>query len=134
VPIPSFHIPALIIGDGIKPKRDSRLASQIDLAPTLLSLIGVDSEHPMIGQDLTKVSDNYVGRAIMQFNENQAFLKDGKVVILQPKKSPKTFTYEGTTLTPNDDVSEDLINQAIAHPLLGTWLYNDRKYDMRRNK
>ena len=134
VPIPSFHIPALIIGDGIKPKRDSRLASQIDLAPTLLSLIGVDSEHPMIGQDLTKVGDDYVGRAIMQFNENQAFLKNGKVVILQPKKLPKTFSYESTILIPDDDVSEDLINQAIAHPLLGTWLYNEKKYDMRRTK
>ena len=134
VPIPSFHIPALIIGDGIEPKSDSRVASQIDLAPTLLSLIGVDSEHPMIGQDLTKVDDDYVGRAIMQFNENQAFLKDGKVVILQPKKSPKTFTYKDLTLTPSNDVSEDLINQAIAHPLLGTWLYNEKRYDMRRSK
>jgi phosphoglycerol transferase MdoB-like AlkP superfamily enzyme len=134
VPIPSFHIPALIIGDGIEPKTDSRVASQIDLAPTLLSLIGVDSEHPMIGQDLTKVDDDYVGRAIMQFNENQAFLKDGKVVILQPKKSPKTFTYKDLTLTPSNDVSEDLINQAIAHPLLGTWLYNEKRYDMRRSK
>ena len=134
VPIPSFHIPALIIGDGIKPKNDSRLISQIDLAPTLLSLIGIDSEHPMIGQDLTKVGDDYVGRAIMQFNDNQAFLKERKVVVLQPKKSPKTFTYENSTLTPSDDVNEDLINQAIAHPLLGTWLYNEKKYDMRRAK
>ncbi|MCW4628320.1 LTA synthase family protein [Marinomonas rhodophyticola] len=133
VPIPSFHIPALILGDGITPKSDSRLTSQIDLAPTLLSLIGVDSEHPMIGQDLTKVGDDYIGRAIMQFNENQAFLKDGKVVILQPKKSPATFTYVNSTLTPSNSISEDLINQAIAHPLLGTWLYNEKKYDMRRN-
>lgn len=134
VPIPSFHIPALIIGDGIKPKSDSRLTSQIDLAPTLLSLIGVDSEHPMIGQDLTKVGDDYIGRAIMQFNENQAFLKNGKAVILQPKKPPATFTYVNSTLTPSNDISEDLINQAIAHPLLGTWLYNEKKYDMRRTQ
>ena len=70
----------------------------------------------------------------MQFNENQAFLKDNKVVILQPKKSPKTFSYKDLTLTPSDDVSEDLINQAIAHPLLGTWLYNEKRYDMRRSK
>lgn len=134
VPIPNFHIPALIIGDGIKPKNDSRLASQIDLAPTLLSLIGVDSEHPMIGQDLTKVGNDYLGRAIMQFNENQAFLKDGKVVILEPNKPAKTFTYENTTLTPSSNVSRELINQAIAHPLLGSWLYDKRKYDIRRTK
>ena len=134
VPIPNFHIPALILGNGIQPKTDNRLASQIDLAPTLLSLIGVDSEHPMIGQDMTKVGDDYVGRAIMQFNENQAYLKDGKVVILEPNKPAKTFTYKDQTLTPSDSVSDEIIDQAVAHPLLGTWLYKEKRYDLRRTE
>jgi len=134
VPIPSFHIPALILGSGIEPKQDGRITSQIDLAPTLLSLIGIDSTHPMIGQDMTKVGDDYIGRAIMQFNDNQAYMKGDQVVILQPKKSPKTFIYENSTLSPSDKVDASLINQAIAHPLLGTWLYQDKKYDMLRTK
>ena len=132
VPIPSFHIPALILGDSIQPKQDNRIASQIDLAPTLLSLIGVDSIHPMIGQDMTKVGDDYIGRAIMQFNENQAYMKGDQVVILQPKKQPKTFTYDNAALTPSDKVESRLVDQAIAHPLLGTWLYNEKKYDVLR--
>ncbi|MDE8603083.1 LTA synthase family protein [Marinomonas sp. RSW2] len=134
VPIPSFHIPALILGEGITPKQDSRITSQIDLAPTLLSLIGVDSTHPMIGQDMTNVSDNYIGRAIMQFNDNQAYMKGNQVVILQPQKSPKTFLYENSTLLPRDKIDSDIINQAIAHPLLGTWLYNEKKYDLIRTE
>jgi len=32
---PSFHIPALILGEGIAPKTRQRITSQIDLAPTL---------------------------------------------------------------------------------------------------
>ena len=56
VPIKHFHIPAVIVGDGISHRQDSRLASQIDLPQTMLSLIGVDSENPMIGHDLTKIS------------------------------------------------------------------------------
>lgn len=134
VPIPSFHIPALILGEGIAPKQDSRITSQIDLAPTLLSLIGVDSTHPMIGQDMTNVSDDYIGRAIMQFNDNQAYMKGNQVVILQPQKSPKTFLYENPTLLPSNKVDPDIINQAIAHPLLGTWLYNEKKYDLIRTQ
>ena len=134
VPIPSFHIPALILGEGIAPKQDSRITSQIDLAPTLLSLIGVDSTHPMIGQDMTNVSDDYIGRAIMQFNDNQAYMKGNQVVILQPQKSPKTFLYENSTLLPSNKVDPDIINQAIAHPLLGTWLYNEKKYDLIRTQ
>lgn len=132
VPIPSFHIPALILGSGIEPKQDSRITSQIDLAPTLLSLIGIDSTHPMIGQDMTKAGEDYIGRAIMQFNDNQAYMKGDQVVILQPKKSPKTFTYENSILSPSDKVDASLVNLAIAHPLLGTWLYNEKRYDMLR--
>jgi phosphoglycerol transferase MdoB-like AlkP superfamily enzyme len=134
VPIPSFHIPALILGEGITPKQDSRITSQIDLAPTLLSLIGVDSTHPMIGQDMTNVSDDYIGRAIMQFNDNQAYMKGNQVVILQPQKSPKTFLYENSTLLPSDKIDPGIINQAMAHPLLGTWLYNEKKYDLIRTE
>ncbi len=58
VPIDSFHIPAVILGEGIDAKEDSRLASQIDIPPTLLSLIGVDSYNPMIGHDLTQNIDS----------------------------------------------------------------------------
>jgi phosphoglycerol transferase MdoB-like AlkP superfamily enzyme len=134
VPIPSFHIPALILGEGIVPKQDNRITSQIDLAPTLLSLIGVDSTHPMIGQDMTNVSDDYIGRAIMQFNDNQAYMKGNQVVILQPQKSPKTFLYDNSTLLPSNKVDPDIIKQAIAHPLLGTWLYNEKKYDLIRTE
>ena len=41
VPVKNFHIPALILGGGIAPRLDERIASQIDLGPTLLSLIGI---------------------------------------------------------------------------------------------
>ncbi|MGL5504081.1 MAG: LTA synthase family protein, partial [Aeromonas veronii] len=36
VPIPRFHIPGVIVGNGIAPRKDPRIVSQIDMAPTLL--------------------------------------------------------------------------------------------------
>ncbi|HEY9280960.1 MAG TPA: LTA synthase family protein, partial [Eoetvoesiella sp.] len=64
VPLRHFHVPALILGAGITPKRDERLISQIDLPPTLLSLMGLRTAHPMIGHDLTREGG---GRAMMQY-------------------------------------------------------------------
>ncbi|MGH8455218.1 MAG: LTA synthase family protein, partial [Nevskiales bacterium] len=55
VPIDRFHIPALIIGPGVPKRRYDGLASQIDLLPTLLHLMGIESRHPMIGRDLFHV-------------------------------------------------------------------------------
>jgi phosphoglycerol transferase MdoB-like AlkP superfamily enzyme len=43
-----------------------------ELVPTLLSLMGIESDHPMIGRDLTQHPDD-PGRAIMQFNDNYAW-------------------------------------------------------------
>ncbi|MEJ7806058.1 MAG: LTA synthase family protein, partial [Telluria sp.] len=67
VPINKFHIPGLILGADIQPKTITTLASQIDLGPTLLSLMGVSSTHPMIGRDLARESAA-PGRALLQFD------------------------------------------------------------------
>ncbi|MCK9509809.1 MAG: LTA synthase family protein [Pigmentiphaga sp.] len=72
VPVHNFHIPALLLGAGIEPRRDARLVSQIDFAPTLLGLLGLDSEHPMIGQDLNQATAG--GRAMLQYGDNFGWL------------------------------------------------------------
>lgn len=41
VPIFAFHIPAFIAGGPVEPRIVSRLASQTDLLPTVLSLMGL---------------------------------------------------------------------------------------------
>lgn len=130
VPINNFHIPGLILGKDIHPKKDKRIISHIDLAPTLLSLIGLDSTHPMVGRDLTKQDDNYVGRAMMQFANNQAFMQGEDVVILQPEKQPKSFKYINGELISSPKHNPSLIKEAIAYPLLGSWFYNERKYNI----
>lgn len=130
VPINNFHIPGLILGKDIKPKKDSRIASHIDLAPTLLSLIGIDSTHPMVGRDFTKLDDNYQGRAMMQFASNQAYMKGNDVVVLQPNKAPKSFKYIEGELIKSAQHKTDLIKEAMAYPLLGSWFYQEGKYDI----
>src|SRR5690606_511201 len=58
VPLRHFHIPALILGADINARRDDRLISQIDLPVTLLALLGMQTEHPMIGHDLGRSTPN----------------------------------------------------------------------------
>jgi len=133
VPIERFHIPGLILGADIAPKRVKTVASQIDLGPTLLSLMGVDARHPMPGRDLTRESDDQLGRAMMQYEQNYAWMEGDRVVVLRPEKEPAFARYdrnrkrtESVEGPPAD--SEALARRALAHSLLPAWLYREQRY------
>lgn len=119
IPVERFHVPGVILGGSIAPRRVSGITSQIDLLPTLLSLMGVDSRHPAIGRDLTSPAFYHgSGRAQMQFHDIQGWLVDGKVVIMQHKRPAKTYLYErGGNLRPDPLPNAVLEKQALAHAI-----------------
>jgi phosphoglycerol transferase MdoB-like AlkP superfamily enzyme len=132
VPIERFHIPGLIFGADIKPRKVKTVASQIDLPPTLLSLLGVDAQHPMIGRDLTQEPEGLPGRAMMQYEQNYAWMEGQKVVVLRPDKTPAHGTYDPARkhLEPGTPPASGkaMERRALAHALLGTWLYREQRY------
>jgi phosphoglycerol transferase MdoB-like AlkP superfamily enzyme len=119
VPINRFHIPGLVLGGGIAPGVYGPVASQIDLPPTLLSLIGVSSDHPMIGHDLTRAEfADWPGRAIMQYDDAQAYMAGRQVAILRKGLPPATFSYDGRLPLTPAPMDAELVATAIAH---ATW-------------
>jgi len=127
VPIDHFRIPGVIIGNDISPADDNRLVSQIDLAPTLLSLAGITDVNPMLGHDLTKPLAIEKQRALMQYDKNFAYMTPNSVTILQPHKPPRGFSYLNKQLEPSP-VSEKMVDRAKAHVLFGTLAYNKKWY------
>uniref|UniRef100_UPI0033418783 LTA synthase family protein n=1 Tax=Castellaniella defragrans TaxID=75697 RepID=UPI0033418783 len=127
VPLRHFHIPALIVGGGIEPRRDERIISQIDLPPTLLSLLGVSDRHPMIGHDLTRDGG---GRAMMQFEENYGYLSGDTLVVLEPQQAARTYRY--TAPDRYDPLPGDpaLTRTALAHALWPAWVYRHQAYTL----
>ncbi|KAB2919724.1 MAG: sulfatase-like hydrolase/transferase [Dechloromonas sp.] len=134
VPIERFHIPGLILGADIKPRQVKSVASQIDLAPTLLSLMGVDAEHPMIGRDLTREPAELPGRAMMQYEQHYAWMEGDQVVILRPEKAPEHARYDKAKkhLQPAEPpaMAKTLERRALAHSLLPAWLYREQRYKL----
>ncbi len=132
VPIERFHIPGLILGADLAPRRVKTVASQIDLAPTLLSLLGVDAEHPLIGRDLTREPADLPGRAMMQYEQHYAWMEGDQVVILRPEKTPEHARYDRTkkhlqpAAPPADAAARE--RRALAHALLPAWLYREQRY------
>ena len=128
-PINYFRIPALILGDGINPRLDVRLASQLDIPPTLLSLAGVDGFHPMIGNDLTLNIDPGKLRAMMQHGKNFAWMDNEQVIVFQPDQSPQVFAHDGKTLGQLvPDTNDRNIAKAKANALWAGLAYQKNYY------
>ncbi|MNX43734.1 Lipoteichoic acid synthase 2 [compost metagenome] len=127
VPVRHFHIPAVILGGGIEARRDDRLISQIDLPPTLLSLIGVDTEHPMIGHDLTRSTP---GRAIMQYDNTYGYLKENDLLVLAPNKTPVQYRYTAPEDYAPVALNPELATEALAHALWPSWAYREGRYSL----
>ncbi|MCC2973642.1 LTA synthase family protein [Massilia sp. IC2-476] len=130
VPIKKFHIPGLILGADVQPKRISTIASQVDLAPTLLSLLGVSSTHPMIGRDFARDSSS-PGRALIQFDNLFTWLEGSSATILRPGKPALLGRYDAASgvLDPYaGKPSQAQVEQAMAHVMLPSLLYREQRY------
>jgi len=127
VPINKFHIPAFVIGPDIKPVRYTKLASQLDLLPTLLDLTGLETTHPMIGRNLLQVADEQPGHAIMQYGLTHAFQVGEDVIIHQPYKKARQFKYQNRNLVPAQ-LDAALVRDALAHIQLPSMLYRTLSY------
>jgi phosphoglycerol transferase MdoB-like AlkP superfamily enzyme len=138
VPIERFHIPALILGAGIKPQRYTGLASQLDLPVTMLSLMGIHGQHPMTGRDLSSIAPDSSGRAMMQYNENYGWMEESEqgkqVVVLRSGKAPAHGLYDAKTKklaeVPPPTNAKQLEDRALANVLLPDLLYNEQRYHL----
>ena len=135
VPVHKFQIPALMLGADLKPKTISSLASQIDLAPTILSLMGISAQTPLLGRDFSRDAES-PGRALLQFDQYFALLEqqspnEAAVTILKPDGSSVAARYllNDKQLVLTDDAAEPAAQRrALAQVLLPSWLYREQRY------
>lgn len=128
IPLKHFHIPAFILGADIQPRQDDRVMSQIDLPTTVLSLIGVNAEHPMIGHDLTRAGTG--GRAMMQYGDNYGYLKNDRLMVLQPNLPASQYAFSVPAQYVAEDVDPLLHHEALSHALWPGWAYRNHYYTL----
>lgn len=91
IPVTSYRVPAVILTP--QPAYANtvidRLVSQVDLAPTVLSLAGVEYDAPFFGQDVIGLPDEG-GRAFVNHNRSIGIVTDKLLVVLGLHQS-RTF-------------------------------------------
>jgi len=86
LPITNYQIPLFIYAPKlIEPRENAQLASQIDLAPTLLGLLNLDYQSTFFGRNL--LADNPLPPRVVVGNYQHLGLFDGKdLAILSPRQ------------------------------------------------
>lgn len=127
VPVNKFHIPALIIAPNVEPAIYDDLASQMDIAPTLLQLSGIITNSPMVGRNLMK-KETKEGRTIMLFHETYSFRVGNEIVVFNPNAEPLQFKLENDTTMVPMPLNKELAADGLAHIVASSNLYKERKY------
>lgn len=94
IPRKTYEIPCLIWAPNyIKPPRADVLASQIDIAPTVLGPLGLGYRAPFFGQDRL---GEMTGTRVPRFNRNHdvALYQDGKLVVLGMQRRVMSRAYD----------------------------------------
>ncbi|HYO27685.1 MAG TPA: LTA synthase family protein, partial [Azonexus sp.] len=91
IPVYRYHIPAIVYAPKlVAPQRVDTLASQIDLAPTLLAMLGLEGDDRFVGHDILNTPPDQ-GRALLSTYQNVGYLKGDLLTVLEPKRKIETF-------------------------------------------
>ncbi len=118
IPVDKYHIPAIIYSPGfIRPQRVEKLCSQIDLMPTVFSLLHFSYDSKFYGQNI--LDPDYNQRAFMATYQDLGYYSDGILTVLSPVGRVRQLdvTSAGPWLhseVPRETLSDSLVKEAQA--------------------
>jgi len=127
IPVNMFHIPAIILGEGITPKVYNKLSTQPDVLATALDLIGIDLKYPILGKSIFDNDKQEI--SLMQFNTFYGLRAKDKIAIIRPNKKPLTFIYKNEHLVKSSFEDIELEKDCLAFILTLNYLYNEKLYN-----
>jgi phosphoglycerol transferase MdoB-like AlkP superfamily enzyme len=118
LPVDKYHIPLFFYAPDLLPAGHySRMVSQIDIAPTLLDVLGAKGSQHFFGQSMFEAQRKKVPtRAFISNYQELGYYKNDTLIVLSPKQKAQAYQVDPLTLesTPAP-MSEVLLNEAIAH-------------------
>lgn len=118
LPVDRYHIPLFFYAPDLLPAGHySRMVSQIDIAPTLLDVMGAKGSQHFFGQSVFDAQQKKVPpRAFISNYQELGYYKNDMLVVLSPKQKAEAYQVDPLTLesTPAP-MNPLLLNEAIAH-------------------
>lgn len=119
LPIDRYHIPCLIYAPTIlQPRKIETICSQIDVMPTLLSLLKLRCTVSFTGQDI--LAPTYHSRAFMATYQDLGYLEGNRLTVLSPVRNIRQYIvrplHDGTfEEQPTKQMNQELVHKAQAY-------------------
>jgi phosphoglycerol transferase MdoB-like AlkP superfamily enzyme len=130
IPLKSYEIPMLFYSPKhLRPGEVDTLTTQIDIAPTVLGLLGLSYQAPFFGEDvLHSGAENRV--AFFSHNHDVALYKGGELAILGLGKSVQDVFYDPVTNKYRPAPANVPLNDlAVAYYQTASELFGERRYN-----
>lgn len=116
LPVHNYHIPLFVYAPGlIDAREDSRVASQIDLAPTLMGLLNMDYTSTFFGHNLLR-PDTGPGRALIGNYQHLGLFDGQDLAILSPRGLIRRHDDAiGLSVEKTAPATDPLVRRAIAY-------------------
>jgi phosphoglycerol transferase MdoB-like AlkP superfamily enzyme len=113
IPLNKYHIPLFVYAPNIiKPGVIDKMASQVDLAPTILSFLNIDFESRFFGNDILTKETNPIFVSTYQL---LGYLENNEFVILSPRKDPLFYKVKDNKKSLSPEKNDKLLNKAISY-------------------
>ena len=130
LPVTGYHIPLLIFSPkNIAPVQVNDLTAQIDIAPTIFSLLGFSYTSKFFGQDaLNSLKDKR--RAFISTYQGLGFIKDDQLLIQSPVRKINQYIPDFKTGTAtNTNLNDSLVKMATSFYQAAAWLIKNKKFN-----
>lgn len=134
IPLRSYQIPCVVVAPALPnlPRRIEVEASQLDIAPTLLGMIGRPYDSLFFGHDVLKPSGALQARCLMHHNRSVAVYRDRRQVVFGLNKTVEHWSGEPGSGTMSRQADPDARAAALRDDGTALFQVADELYTAKR--
>lgn len=126
LPVDKYHIPVIFYApDLLAPGHHKRLISQIDLAPTLLDVLGAKGSQLFFGQSIFEAERKHLPeRAFISNYQELGYYRDDTLIVLSPKRKVQAYKVDPTSQESTLTIPKpNILQEAIAYYQMAAQAY-----------
>ena len=130
VPMRHYRIPILMLAPGhLRPQVIQTRIGQIDIAPTVMGILGLPFTAPFYGQDVLHWPEGKKHLILVNHGRDVALLAGSKLAVLGLHKSATVFDYDaGNNIMRRIDADAELLDLATAYYQTAYALFTSHQY------